>query len=74
MRCKIRYKEKERQLCGRPKIWEQELHKAAKEDYLNFSRVIRKDLVTLFKMLRSLCYISLRRCLELELECKIMVQ
>ena len=46
---------------------------AAKDDYLKFSRVIRKDLVTLFRVLRSLCHASLRRRLESELEYKMMV-
>ena len=41
------------------KFWEQELHEAAKEDYLKYSRLIRKDLVTLFGVLRSLYHASL---------------
>ena len=56
------------------KFWEQELHEAAKEDYLKFSRTIRKDLVTLFGVLKSLCHVSLRRRLESELEHKAMIQ
>ena len=56
------------------KIWEQELHEAAKDDYLKFSRAISKDLVTLFSMFRSLCHVSLRRCLKSELEYKMIAQ
>ena len=55
------------------KFWEQDLYEAAKEDYLKFSRAIRKDLVTLFGVLKSLCHVSLWRRLELELEYKMMV-
>jgi len=45
-----------------------------KEDYLKFSHLVRKDLVTLFEVLKSLCYISLRRCLETELEYKMIIE
>ena len=50
------------------------MYEAAKEDYLKFNRVIRKDLVTLFDILRSLYHVSLRRHLELELEYKMIVK
>ena len=50
------------------------MYEAAKEDYLKFSRVVWKDLVTLFSILRSLCNVSLRRCLESELEYKMMIK
>ena len=42
------------------KFWKQELYEAAKEDYLKFSRAIRKDLVILFRILKSLYHMSLR--------------
>ena len=56
------------------KHWEKKLHNAAWEDYLKFRRVIRQGLSTVHGVICSLCHVSIRNCLEGEVEFQDMIK
>ena len=54
-------------------FWEQELYEQTKDDYTKFSRIIRKDLLSAYSILYSICYVSLHNRLKAEPDYQAMI-
>ena len=57
---RFKTKEEKKEFLDKLEFWEQEEYQETKEDYQKFSHIIRKDLVVVYGILETLCYISLR--------------
>ena len=71
---RFKTKEEKKEYLDKLEFWEQEEYQETKEDYQKFSHIIRKDLVVVYGILETLCYISLRSWLEAEPEYERMMK